>query len=156
MEIRVYDSLNKRVGRNIMVAVVAGLLAAFGTFRLTSPEGTGFPPEAYPVLVVAALIILVMFAVINVTTSRQIRIERATGEVFRLDFLLGREVRRQRFNLSDFDRVTLSRGFRAGYRVSLVGREQDLAVLLTATLETARDQADKVAAECGLKVTDQL
>jgi hypothetical protein len=32
-----------------------------------------------------------------------------------------------------------SRGFRTGYRVSRVGRDQDLAVFFTANLATARD-----------------
>jgi hypothetical protein len=36
-----------------------------------------------------------------------IRIARSSGKVFRLDFLFGLEVR-QRFNLFEFDRVSLS------------------------------------------------
>ena len=111
------------------------------------------PAELYPVLIVPAGMILALFALIRMITSARIRFERETGEVVRFYFLFGREVRRTRFNLSDFDRVSLSRGFRTGYRVSLVGRDQDLAVFFTANLATARDRADKVAAECGLKVT---
>ena len=79
-----------------------------------------------------------------------------SGKVFQLDFLFGLEVRRQRFNLSEFDRVSLSQGFRAGYQVSLVGRDQDLKVFLTANLGTACHRAEEVAAECGATVGDQL
>jgi hypothetical protein len=43
------------------------------------------------------------------TTGATIRIERPSGKVFQLDFLFGLEVRRQCCNLSEFDRVSLSR-----------------------------------------------
>ena len=59
------------------------------------------------------------------TTGAMIRIERPSGKVFQLDFLFRLEVRQQRFNLSEFDRVSLSRGFRAGYQVSLVARTRN-------------------------------
>jgi hypothetical protein len=49
----------------------------------------------------------------------------SSGKVFQLDFLFRLEVRRQRFNLSEFDRIRLSRGFRAGYQVSLVARTRN-------------------------------
>ena len=39
------------------------------------------------------------------------------------------------------------RCFPAGYQVSLVGRDQELKVSLTATLGTARHRAEEVAAE---------
>ena len=63
------------------------------------------------------------------TTGAMIRIERPSGKVFQLDFLFRLDVRRQRFNLSEF--------FRAGYQVSLVGRDQEPKVFLTANLGTA-------------------
>jgi hypothetical protein len=92
----------------------------------------------------------------NPSTGATIRIERPSGKVFQLDFLFGLNVRRQRFNLSEFDRVRLSGGFRAGYRVFLVGRDQELKVFLTANLGTVRHCAEEVAADCGLMVSDQL
>jgi len=66
------------------------------------------------------------------------------------------EMRRQRFNPSEFDRASVIRGFRAGYQVSLVGREQELKVFLTANLETAGHRAEEVAAEGRPTVSDQL
>ena len=62
------------------------------------------------------------------TTGATIRVELPSGKVLQLDFLFGLEVRQQRFNLSEFDRVSLSRGFRAGYQVSLVGADMELKV----------------------------
>jgi hypothetical protein len=50
------------------------------------------------------------------TIGATISIERSSGKVFQLDFLFGLEVRRQRFDLSEFDGVSLSRGFPAGYQ----------------------------------------
>ena len=156
MEITIYDTLNRRVVLNLTVALTAGIFAAFSTFFLMSKGRTAMPAELYPILIVPAGMILALFALIRMMTSARIRFERETGEVVRFYFVFGREVGRKRFNLSDFDRVSLSRGFRTGYRVSLVGRDQDLAVFFTANLATARDRADKVAAECGLKVSDQV
>ena len=156
MEITIYDTLNRRVVLNLTVALTAGIFAAFSTFFLMSKGRTAMPAELYPILIVPAGMILALFVLIRMMTSARIRFERETGEVVRFYFVFGREVRRKRFNLSDFDRVSLSRGFRTGYRVSLVGRVQDLAVFFTANLATARDRADKVAAECGLKVSDQV
>ena len=156
MEITVYDSLNRRVVLNLTVALTAGILAAFSTFFLMSKERTAMPAELYAVLIVPAVMITALFALIRMMTSARIRFERATEEVIWFYFVFGCEVRRKRFNLSDFNRVSLSRGFRSGYRVSLVGHDQDLAVFFTAKLAIARDRADEVAAECRLKVSDQV
>jgi hypothetical protein len=154
MEIRVYD---KKISRTITLALTASVLAAFSTFLVITPHHeTRLPPEAYPILILPVGMTLVALALINMLTNAQTRIERPTGEVFRLDFLFGIEVRRQRFSLIDFDRVSLSRGYRAGYKVSLVGRDHDLTILITDNLASARGRAEEVAAACGLKVSDQL
>ena len=156
MEVRIYDSLNRKVALLVTVALTAGVLAAFIMFLFLPHQGTRVPTQAYFLLIVPMGMILTVFAVMNLMTGATIRIERPSGEVFQLDFLFGLEVRRQRFNLSEFDRVSLNRGFRAGYRVSLLGREQDVIVLITNNLGTARQRADEIAAECGLKVSDHL
>ena len=156
MEITVYDTLNRRVVLNLTIALTAGIVAAFSTFFLMSEGRTAMPAELHPVLIVPAGMIIVLFALIGMMTSTRIRFERETKGVVRFYFVFGHEVRRKRFNMSDFDRVSLSRGFRTGYRVSLVGRDQDLAVFFTANLATARDRAANVAAECGIQVSDQV
>jgi hypothetical protein len=156
MEITVYDTLNRRVFLNLTVALTAGIIAAFSTFFLMSKGRTAMPTELCPVLIVPAGMILILFALIRMKTSARIRFKRETEEVVRFYFVFGHEVRRKRFNMSDFDRVSLSRNFRTGYRVSLVGRDQDLAIFFTANLATARDLTDDVAAECGFKVSDQV
>jgi hypothetical protein len=156
MEITVYDNLDRKVVLALTAALTAGILAAFSTFFIMS-KGTGpMPAELYPVLIAPAGMVLALFALLRTMTSARIRFERAIGEVVRFYSVFGREVRLKRFNLADFDRVSLSRGFRTGYRVSLVGRDQDLPVSFTANLAAARDRVEKVAAECGLKVSDQV
>jgi hypothetical protein len=80
---------------------------------------------------------------------------RLSGKVFQLDFLFGLEVRQQRFNLSEFDRVSLSRGFHAGYQVFLVGPDKELKVFRGEPRNRVHP-AEDVAAECGPTVTDQL
>ena len=57
MEVRVYDSLNRKV--LITVALTAGVLAAFTMFLLLPHQGTRVP-----------------------TTGATIRIERSSGKVF--------------------------------------------------------------------------
>ena len=158
MEFTVYDGPVRRLGLILTLPLLLGMFAAFGIYRLL-PHGetsTKMPVELYFSLIFPVGIVLAVFAVAEITTGVRIRIERATREMFRLYMLLGREVRRERFNLSDFDRVSLSRGFRTGYRVSLLGRERDLMVCYTTNLGAARDRADKVATQCGFKVSDQL
>ena len=102
------------------------------------------------------ILILALFPLISITTNVRIRVERVTGKMFRLFTLFGHEVRQQRFNLSDFDHVSLDRGSRAGYRVSLLGRQQDVIVFFTNNLDAARERANEIAAECGFKVSDHL
>jgi hypothetical protein len=126
MEVRIYDSLNRKVASLITVALTAGVLGVFTTFLLVPHQETRVPTPAYFILIVSAGMILAVFAVMNLMTGATIRIERLSGEVFQLNFLFGLEVRRQCFNLSEFD---LSRGFRAGYQVSL-GRDEELEVFL--------------------------
>ena len=148
MEFTVYERAIRRLGLVMTLSLLLGMFAAFGiTYRLLPHGGTStkMPVEFY-ILIFTVGIILPVFAIAEITTGVTIRIERATGEIFRMYTLLGREVRRERFNLSDFDRVSLSRGFRTGYRVSLLGRERDLLVCYTTNLGAARDRADKVAA----------
>jgi hypothetical protein len=152
MEFAAYDRSYRRLGTVLAVAI---LLGAFGAGLLLR-GGAKMPTEFYFFQIIPVGIAFGVFVVANITTNVRIRIERETGEVFRLYLLAGREVRRQRFNLPDFDRVSLNRGFRSGYQVFLLGREQDLMVCFTANLGIARDRADEVAAKCGLKVSDRL
>jgi hypothetical protein len=110
LEVRVYDSLNRKV--LITVALTVGVLAAFTMFLLLPTKGQGCRrPE------------------------RRFASSAPQARSFSSTFLFGLEVRRRRFNLSEFDRVSLSQGFRAGYQVSLVGRDQELRSSLRRTWE---------------------
>ena len=155
MEFTVYDGQNKRAGLLIVVALIMGIVAAFGTFLMVRHGETTAPPGSYLFLFPLTMI-LALFPLISITFSMRIRVERANGEIFRLFTLFGHEVWRQRFRLSNFDRVSLNRGFRAGYRVSLLGREQEVMVFATNNLGNARERADEIAGECGLEVSDHL
>jgi hypothetical protein len=154
MESVVFGVERRRASLIVVCALLFGMVAAFGTVTLLSPDGTRtraayFSALGLPVVALTTLMIVAMISV-------RIRIEHAAGEVFQLYGVFGLEVRRRRFALADFDRVSLTRAFRAGYRVSLLGHQQDLMVFVTNDLRAARDRADEVAAACGLKVTDQL
>jgi hypothetical protein len=155
MEFIVYDGQNKRAAALVAVAPIIGMVAAVGMFVVVRRGETTAPGGSYLFLFPLTMI-LALFPLINITSSMRIRVERANGEIFRLFSLFGHEVWRQRFRLSSFDRVSLNRGFRAGYRVSLLGREQEVMVFATNDLRNARERADQIAAECELKVSDHL
>jgi hypothetical protein len=159
MEFVVFGVERRRASLIVACALLFGMVAAFGTVTLLSPDATrtraaSFSALGLPVVAFTTLMILVMIVLVMMTV--RIRVEHATGEVFQLYGVFGLEVRRRRFALAEFDRVSLTRAFRAGYRVSLLGHQQDLMVCVTNDLGAARDRAGEVAAACGLKVTDQL
>jgi hypothetical protein len=154
MEFVVFGVERRRASLIAACALFFGMVAAFGTVTLLSPGATRprasfFFALGLPVVAFATLMIVGMMTV-------RIRVEQATGEVFELHGVFGLEVRRRRFALAEFDRVSLTRAFRAGYRVSLLGHQRDLMVFVTNDLGAARERAAEVAAACGLKVTDQL
>lgn len=151
MEFRVYDGASRRVGPILIVGLAMGMLAAFSTLFLTAQGATRIRNGLFLVLLLPAAIILALSAVHQLDDERADSHRAHDREVLRQYAVFGLDVSRQRFRLSDFDRVSLNRNFRAGYRVSLVGREEDLTIFFSAKLGTAREQADKVAAECGLK-----
>jgi len=159
VEFSVYDSPATRVRLAIVGAVVAGMVASFITVFLAS-QGTAARdkrrlPEQLPILVIPAVLIVGLM-LIMMTLGVRLRIERGMGEVSRVYSLLGLNLRVQKFNLSDFERGSLYRAYRTGYQVSLVGRERELVAFLSANLGSARERANQLAAECELKVTDQL
>jgi hypothetical protein len=156
MEFPVFDALSRKITMFVALALCAPALAIF-YFAGLSPQGKApMPAELLLVLSFPVAVTLAVVPFLNIMFGVRIRIERATGEVFRIYSLFGGEVRRQSLPLSGFDRVSLSRGFRGGYRVSLLGREHDLMACMTAKLSVARERANKLATECGLKVCDQL
>ena len=155
MEFTVYDGQNKRMAVLVVIALITGMAAGVGTFLMVRHGETTAPPGSYLFLFPLTMI-LALFPLISITFSMRIRVERANGEIFRLFTLFGHEVWQQRFRLSNFDRVSLNRNFRTGYRVSLLGRNQEVMVFATNNLGNARDRADEIAGECGLKVSDHL
>ena len=105
-------------------------------------------PEQFPIFVIPAVLIVGLM-LIMVTLPVRIRIERGMGEVYRVYSLLGLDLRVQKFNVSDFERVSLYRAYRAGYQVSLVGRERELVAFLSANLGSARERANQLARSAG-------
>ena len=155
MEFTVYDGQNKRMAVLVVIALITGMVAGVGTFLMVRHGETTVPPGSYLFLFPLTMI-LALFPLISITFSMRIRVERANGEIVRLFTLFGHEVWQQRFRLSNFDRVSLNRNFRTGYRVSLLGRNQEVMVFATNNLGNARERADEIAGECGLKVSDHL
>jgi hypothetical protein len=156
MEFAVYDGPNRRAGTMVMIGLIFGLLGSLCVFLLIPHPGKPIPAESYLPLMVPVALIIAVFPLISVITGVQIRIERQTNEVLRLWSIFGYNVRTQSFRLADFERVSLSRAFRRGYQVALIGPQQDLTVFLTPNLAAARDHAQGVASACGLKIADHL
>jgi hypothetical protein len=104
----------------VVVALIIGMGAVVGTFVVVRHGETTAPTGAYLFLFPLTMI-LALFPLISITFSMRIRVERANGEIFRLFTLFGHEVWRQRFRLSNFDRVSLNRSFRGGYLFPYLG-----------------------------------
>jgi hypothetical protein len=154
VEFRVYGKTSRfiiAIFAAPMLAVAAGLFV----FLSAEPAG-GMQPGIYLVMAMPAMTTLLLTLLLSVTMGVRIRIERPEGAVYRIHALLGYELRRKRFALADFQRVSLYRTGRGGYHASLIGRDEELICSFSASLKEVRETAERVAAECGLKVTDHL
>ncbi len=116
--------------------------------------------KAHGDLLIVVVFLVVVFAglflLMHVTTNVWIRIDPMQRKVFHIYKLFGYPVYRKIYDLSQFDRISLHRAFRGGYRATLVGREQEVAVSASWKLGWVRQAAEQVATSVGLKMSDQL
>ena len=79
MEFTVYDGSNRRTGRLIVVALIAGMVAAISAFFVFRQAEPTVPPGSYPSYF-PLTIILVLFPLIGIAFRMRIRVDRASGE----------------------------------------------------------------------------
>ncbi len=72
-----------------------------------------------------AVISLIAYVVVNARIDN----DPPQAKILRFYTLLGRTIRQRELSLSRFDRISLHRGFRGGYWVSLLGRDKEIQSL---------------------------
>ena len=153
MENPVYDKVTRRLSAIVSVALFAPILIGLWTLRSVDQK------VADELLIVAIFLVVVfagLFLVMHLTTNVWIRIDPMQRKVFHIYKLFGYPVYKKTYDLSQFDRVSLPRAFRGGYRATLVGREHEVVVSTSWKLGWVRPAAEQAATSIGLKLSDQL
>lgn len=110
-------------------------------------------------LIVVAFLVVVfagLFLLMHLTTNVWISIDPMQRKVFHIYKLFGYSVHRKIYDLSQFDRISLHRAFRGGYRATLVWREQEVVLSASWKLGWVRHAAEQIATSIGLTMSDQL
>ena len=149
----VYDTMTRRLSAIVSVALFAPILIGLWTLRSVDQK------VADELLIVAIVLVVVfasLFLFMHLTTNVWIRIDPMQRKVLHVYKLFGYPVYRKTYDLSRFDRVSLHRAFRGGYRATLVGREHEVVVSASWKLGWVRPAAEQAATLSGLKLSDQL
>ncbi len=155
LEIPVYDALARRIGLILIPVFLIPVVAIFGIFS-TIPANQKIPEDIALILGLLAVFSVGICLFMNASTNVRVKIDPGKGKVFRTYRLFGWTVRQQDYPLSQFERVSLHRGFRTGYIATLIGREKEVVLCFSTDLRRARKTAEDAAACCGLKLNDQL
>lgn len=108
------------------------------------------------ILVVLSAVYTVLFLFLHVITNVWIRIDAVTTKVFQIYKLSVWPIYQRMYTLSQFDRVSLHRAPRGGYRATLVGRDREVVVAASWNLPRARDAAERASAVSRLRLNDQI
>ncbi len=149
----VYDKVTRRLGAIVLVTLFAPIVIALWALRSVDRNASE------GLLIVAIFLVVVfagLFLLIHLTTNVWIRMDPMQRKVFHIYKLFGYSVSRKVYDLSQFDRISLHRAFRGGYRATLVGREQEVVVSASSKLGWVRRAAEQAATSTGLKMSDQL
>lgn len=137
----------------LMVVWFAPIIALLLWLRSVDRRDSG---EFLMISGILTLFFIGLFLLIHLTTNVWIRIDRPGGKVVQLYRLFKWPVYRRIYDLSAFDRISLHRAYRGGYRAALVGRDREVPVGASWKLGLVRQGAERVAAFTGLKMNDQL
>jgi hypothetical protein len=150
MENRVNDKGLTRVTFTL-IAVIFVPFAFIATSLLRSHD-----EELVAALGVALALTVLIALSMQVATNAWIRISIGDGKISRFNKLFGYTVFKKDYDLRQFDRISLHRGFRGGYYASLVGREQEVIIARSMSLGRLREVAEQAAAVASVKINDQL
>lgn len=149
----VYDKVTRRLSAIVSVALFAPVLIGIWTLRSVDQR---VEDELLIVAIFLVVVFASLFLLMHLTTNVWIRIDPMQRKVFHIYKLFGYPVYRKAHDLSRFDRISLHRAFRGGYRATLVGREQEVVVSASWKLGWVRPAAEQAATSSGLKMSDQL
>ena len=156
MEIPVYDRLSRRLVLGIIPVLFLPIAIVFRTFWSNPAFGGSIPHDISFLLISLTAFTAALSLVLYLLTNARTNIDPDEGKVFRAYKLFGWTMYRRDLELSQFDRVSLHRGARGGYRAMLVGREKEVVLRLSADLGQTRKAAEDAASVSGLKLNDQL
>jgi hypothetical protein len=108
------------------------------------------------VLEVLSAVYTGLFLFLHVMTNVWIRIDTVTTKVFHVYKLFVWPIYQRMYDLSQFDRVSLHRSPRGGYRATLVGRDREVVVAASWNLARARNAAERTSAVSRLRLNDQI
>lgn len=153
MEVPVYN-------RATRWALDAGLLLAFIPIIALLLRLRAIDPKVSAELLIVieflAILYTGLFLLVHLTTNVWIRIDPTGKKVFQLYKLFGWPVFQRAYDLSQFDRISLHRAFRGGYRATLVGHDREVVLAASPQLGVVRRAAEQTATFSGLRMSDQL
>ena len=97
-----------------------------------------------------------LFLLVHLTTNVWIGIDPADKKISQRYKFFAWPIYQRTYDLSQFDRISLHRAFRGGYRATLIGREREVVVVMSSRLGVARGAAERAATITGLRISDQL
>ena len=97
-----------------------------------------------------------LFLLVHLTTNVWISIDPTDKKISQRYKFFAWPIYQRTYDLSQFDRISLHRAFRGGYRATLIGREREVVVVTSWRLGVAREAAERAATFTGLRTSDQL
>lgn len=153
MEVPVYNkAIRWLMGAGMLVAFIP-LIALLLRLRAVDPKVSG---EFLIVIEFLAIFYTGLFLFVHVMTNVWIRIDRISRKVSQLYKLFGWSIYQRTYDLSQFDRISLHRAVRGGYRATLVGHDREVVVTASPQLGVVRRAAEQTANFSGLRLSDQL
>ena len=123
---------------------------------LVSPRGGRATDELWILLGIMIPAALILFLVLHLSMNVWVKFDSSSRKFTFTRRLVGLSVWRKDYDISQFDRISLHRGFRGGYCASLVGRDLVLTLSVSNKLEEVRKIADLAVAQTNLKLNDQI
>ena len=157
MENPVYDGVTRRLGAIVLLVVFVPIIPVLSALRSLAQK----PSDQILTVMVVVMVLLVMVSaglllLIHLTTNVWISIDPMRRTVVQTYKLFGYSVHRKTYDLSQFDRISLHRALRGGYRATLVGREKEVVLSASWKLGWVRHAAEQAATSIGLRMSDQL
>lgn len=153
MEAPVYDKTTRWLSSIVFLVLLVPIISMLLWLRTVDQRSSA---ELLFVLVPLVIVNVGLFLLLQIATNVWIRIDMTERKASQLYKLFGWTVFRRAYDLAQFDHISLHRIYRGGYRATLVGREREVVVAASRKLGSVRQAAERMAAESGFRLADQL